>query len=69
MADPVLQLEGGRGAFEGLTMNVEFYEDNSGSAQKMRFFRKKKGGGGGAPLDPPLGTRSGIRKSQYSQLL
>ena len=30
----------GGGSFEGLTMNVEFCEDNSGSEQKMRYFRK-----------------------------
>ena len=39
VADPDLQLTGGGGggggkAFEGLTMNVEFCEDNSGSAKK-----------------------------------
>ena len=37
------------GAFEGLTMNVEFCEDNSGSSKKMRYFRKNKG----VPV-PPL---------------
>ena len=40
---------GGGGAFEGLTVNVKFYEDNPGSAQNMRHFRKKwvgEGGGG-----------------------
>ena len=34
-------------------LNVEFWEDNSGSAQKMRYFRKNNvggGGGGGRPL-------------------
>ena len=62
MSDPDLRLKGGD-AFEGWTMNVEFCKENSGSAQKMRYFRKIKGGGGGggggappwAPsLDPPL---------------
>ena len=33
------------GAFEGLTMNVEFCEDNAGRSNKMRYFRKNKGGG------------------------
>ena len=56
MADQDLRLSGwgGRGAFEGLTMNVEFCEDNSSSSKKIRYFRKNKGGGGGPPLDPPL---------------
>ena len=42
---------GGGGAFEGLTMNVEFCEDNSGRSKKMRCFRKITGWG---ILDPPL---------------
>ena len=40
---------GGGGAFEGLTMNVEFCEDNSGRSKKMRYFQKNKGSG-----SPPL---------------
>ena len=44
MADPNLHLSegGGGGAFEDLTMNVEFYEDNSGGSMKMRYFLKNK---------------------------
>ena len=39
MADPDLRQKGeGRGAFEGLTMNVEFCERNSGGSKKMRYF-------------------------------
>ena len=49
------------GAFEGLTMNVEFYEDNSGSAQKMRYFRKIKGAGG--PPGPSPGSATALRKA------
>ena len=41
-------------------MNVEFCKENSGSAQKMRYFRKIKGvgggGGGGRPLGPSPGS-------------
>ena len=40
MADPDLQLwreGGGGGTFEGLTMNVEFCEDNSDSGRKCTF--------------------------------
>ena len=45
---------GGGGAFEGLTMNVEFCENNQRS-KKVRYFRKNEGGGGLAPpLNPPL---------------
>ena len=44
---------GGGGAFEGLTINIEFCEDNSGRSKKTRYFRKIRGGGG-LPLDPPL---------------
>ena len=29
-----------QGAFEGLTMNVEFCEDNSGRSKKMCYFQK-----------------------------
>ena len=55
VADPDLHLPnwgGGGGAFESLTMNVEFCEDNSGRSKIMRCFRKM--GGGGAPRAPPL---------------
>ena len=49
---------GGGGAFEGLTVNVEICENNSGRSKKMRYFRKiRRGGGCRAPpldLDPPL---------------
>ena len=38
VADPDLQLRRGP-AFKGLTMNVEFCEDNSGTS---RYFRKNK---------------------------
>ena len=48
MADPDLQLRkggggggGGGGAFEGLTTNVEFCEDNSGISQKNALFPDK----------------------------
>ena len=53
VADPDLQLGG---AFEGLTKIVDFCEDNSGSAQKMRYFRKnwRGGGGGGERVPQPL---------------
>ena len=37
--------EGGWGVGEGLTMNVEFCEDNFGSAQEVRYSRKNKGPG------------------------
>ena len=61
MADLDLQLwggggggGGGGGAFEGLTMNVEFCEDNSGDPKKIRYFRKiAEGGGGGGFPGPP----------------
>ena len=47
--DPDLQLGGqgggGGGAFEDLTLNVEFCKDNSSSLLKMRYFRKNMGGG------------------------
>ena len=36
-------------------MNVEFCADNSGNAQKMRYFRKN-GRGGWAPSAPSLDT-------------
>ena len=49
---------------EGLTINVKFYDDNSGSGQKMRYIRKIRAGGGGGggggggwaspAMDPPL---------------
>ena len=50
MADPdpaksVCVCGGGGGASEGLSINVEFCEHNSGSAQKMRFFPLKRGKG------------------------
>ena len=32
---------------EVLTMNVEFYKDNSGRPKKMHHFQKNRGGGGG----------------------
>ena len=41
VVDPDLQL--GKGGFEGLTMNVEFCKDNSGSSKKMCYFQKKEG--------------------------
>ena len=45
---------GGGGAFEGLTINVEFCEDNSGGrSKKMRYFRKYKVGEAGAPGPGP----------------
>ena len=55
MADPDLHVKwgGGGGAFEGLTVNVEICEDNSGRSKKMRYFRKIKGGSP-LDLDPPL---------------
>ena len=40
-----------------VTMNVEFYEDNSGTSKKMRYFLKNKVGARAPPLDisdPPL---------------
>ena len=40
---------GGGSAFEGLTTNVEFCEDNSGRSKKMRHFRKKWGRGVPSP--------------------
>ena len=43
VADPDLHLRRGGSTFEGLTMNVEFCEDNSGSSKKMHYFRKNKG--------------------------
>ena len=48
--------KGGRGGgVEGLTMNVEFCKNNSGSAQKMCYYRKIGGGDRRAPpLDLPL---------------
>ena len=42
-----LQLKGGGGgggAFEDFTMTVEFCEDNSGSSEKITFFRINKAG-------------------------
>ena len=42
-------VRGGGGTFEGLTMNVEFCEDNFGSSKKMRYLRNNRGGGGGPP--------------------
>ena len=42
-------------AFEGLTRDVEFCEDNSGSAQKMRYFQKIERAG---PRAPPLDLQS-----------
>ena len=43
----IVRGEGGRGrTFEGLTMNVEFCEDNFGSSKKMRYLRNNRGGGG-----------------------
>ena len=36
-------------------MNVEFCEGNSGSTQKMRYFRKKNKGGSG-PAGPSPGS-------------
>ena len=61
MADPDLHLSGGGGVFEGLTINVEFCEDNSGRSKKMRYISEKnnggggggKGGGGGPPVPSP----------------
>ena len=47
VADPDLQLVGE--GFKGLTMNVEFCEDNSGSSKKMLYFRKITGGTGPSP--------------------
>ena len=62
---PVLVVEGvlsvadppmGGPPFEGLTMNVEFCEENSSRSKKMRYFRKNSGEGGGrAPKGPSLG--------------
>ena len=48
---------------EGGGMNVDFCEDNSGSAEKIHYFQTNRGGGGGGgggggvlapPLVPPL---------------
>ena len=55
MADPDLHLSGGGGVFKGLTINVEFCEDNSGRSKKMRYISEKnKGGGGGGRSPGPL---------------
>ena len=42
---------GGGGALKGLTINVEFCDDNSGRSKKMRYFRKIRVGGRAPPLD------------------
>ena len=41
--------DGGRGggAFEGLTMNVEFFENNTGRSKKCAISKKIRGGGRG----------------------
>ena len=57
VADPDLHQRGeGRGAFEGLTMNVEFCERNSGGSKNMRYFRIFffLGGGGKGGMSPVL---------------
>ena len=53
VADPDLQLRKGP-AFKGLTMNLEFCEDNSGTSKKMHNFQENKVGAWAPPLDPPL---------------
>ena len=58
MADPDLQLRGeGRGAFEGLTMNVEFCEDNSTLSARGVFFKSIDNRGFAALKKNPLAPR------------
>ena len=41
-----------------LTMNIEFFEENSGTSKKMRYFRKNKGEwGGGRHFTGSIGFR------------
>ena len=67
MADPDLLLREWD-AFEGLTMNVEFCEDNSGNGQKMRYSGKKGGRVGPPDPDPGLATILFDHRTQSNDL-
>ena len=62
----IIYRRGGRGrTFEGLTMNVEFCEDNLGSSKKMRYLRNNRGGGGGVPRGPFPGSATDCSLSRF----